>query len=77
VIPPAAEPAPGFLDGLAAGWGGLRAIGSAAAAVVGFVLPFLPVLAVLAGFVLIVRTRRTPAPAGAGGRSGPGPEAES
>ena len=81
VIPPAAEPAPGFLAGLAAGWEGLRAIGSAAAAVVGFVLPFLPVLAVLAGFVLlgrrVVRTRRTPAPAGAGGRSGPGSEADS
>jgi hypothetical protein len=70
--------APGFLDGLAAGWEGLRAIGSAAAAVVGFVLPFLPVLAVLVGIGWlgrrVVRSRRTPAPAaaGAGGRSGPG-----
>jgi hypothetical protein len=81
VAPPDTRPAPGFLDGLAAGWAGLRAIGTAAAAVVGFVLPFLPVLAVLAGFVLlgrrIVRTRRTPATAGAGGRSGPGSEGES
>jgi hypothetical protein len=81
VTPPEARPAPGFLDGLAAGWEGLRAIGSAAAAVVGFVLPFLPVIAVLAGFVLlgrrVVRTRRTPATAGAGGRSGPGSEGES
>jgi Domain of unknown function (DUF4349) len=76
---PDARPAPGFLDGLAAGWEGLRAIGSAAAAVVGFVLPFLPVLAVLAGIALlgrrIVRSRRTPATAG--GRSGPGSEGAS
>jgi hypothetical protein len=81
VPPPDTRPAPGFLDGLAAGWEGLRAIGTAAAAVVGFVLPFLPVLAVLAGFGLlgrrIVRARRTPAVAGAGGRSGPGSEGES
>ncbi|WP_147257147.1 DUF4349 domain-containing protein [Pseudonocardia hierapolitana] len=79
--PPETQPAPGFLDGLAAGWEGLRAIGSAAAAVVGFVLPFLPVIAVLAGFALlgrrIVRTRRTAATAGAGGRSGPGSDGES
>lgn len=79
--PPDARPAPGFLDGLAAGWAGLRVLGSAAAAVVGFVLPFLPVLAVLAVFGWlarrIVRARRTPAPAGAGGRSGPGSEGES
>ncbi|GAA5122861.1 DUF4349 domain-containing protein [Pseudonocardia adelaidensis] len=81
VPPPDARPEPGFLGGLAAGWEGLRVIGSGAAAVVGFVVPFLPVLAVLAGFVLlgrrIVRSRRTPAPAGAGGRSGPGSEGES
>jgi uncharacterized protein DUF4349 len=81
VPPPDTRPAPGFLDGLAAGWEGLRAIGSAAAAVVGFVLPFLPVLAVLAGFGLLgrrfLRARRTPATAGAGGRSGPGSEGES
>jgi len=80
VVPLDPEPAPGFLDGLAAGWEGLRAIGTAAAAVVGFVLPFLPVLAVLGGFVLlgrrIVRNRRTPAAAGAGGPSGPGPDGE-
>jgi hypothetical protein len=78
VVPPDLRAAPGFLDGLAAGWEGLRAIGSAAAAVVGFVLPFLPVLAVLVGFGWlgrrIVRGRRTPAAAGvgAGGQSGPG-----
>lgn len=81
VPPPDVRPAPGFLDGLAAGWAGLRAVGTAAAAVVGFVLPFLPPLAVLAGcWVLarrIVRARRTPATAGAGGRSGPGSEGES
>ena len=81
VVPPDVRAAPGFLDGLAAGWEGLRAIGSATAAVVGFVLPFLPVLAVLVGFGWlgrrIVRGRRTPATAGAGGRSGPGSEGES
>lgn len=81
VPPPVVRPAPGFLDGLAAGWEGLLTIGSAAGAVVGFVMPFLPVLAVLAGFGLlgrrIVRARRTPAVAGAGGRSGPGSEGES
>jgi hypothetical protein len=81
VMPEDDQPTPGFLDGLATGWEGLRVIGSAAAAVVGFVLPFLPVLAVLAGFGLlgrrIVRARRTPAVAGAGGRSGPGSEGES
>jgi Domain of unknown function (DUF4349) len=75
------RPAPGFLDGLAAGWEGLRTVGSAAAAVVGFVLPFLPVLAVLVGVGWIgrrfVRARRTPAAATAGGRSGPGSEGES
>jgi hypothetical protein len=85
VPPPDARPTPGFLDGLAAGWEGLRAAGSAAAAVVGFVLPFLPVLAVLLGFGWlgrrIVRGRRTPAVseagAGAGGRSSRGSEGES
>ncbi len=82
-VPPGDRPAPGFLDGLAAGWEGLRAIGTAAAAVVGFALPFLPVLVVLFGFGWlgrrIVRSRRTPATAvaGAGGRSGPGSEGES
>jgi len=61
----------GFADGLDAGWRGLLALGTAVAAVIGFVLPFLPVLAVL--FALgwaarrIVRARRavvpsTPAP---------------
>jgi len=81
VPPPDLRPAPGFLDGLAAGWEGLRAVGTAAAAVIGFVLPFVPVLALLAGFFVLarrmVRARRTPAVAGAGGRSGPGSEGES
>ncbi|NMH79320.1 DUF4349 domain-containing protein [Pseudonocardia xinjiangensis] len=80
--PPAADPAPpGFRDGLASGLAGLRTLGSAALAVVGFVLPFLPVLAVLGGMAWLVRrlvrARRTPAVAGAGGRSGPGSEGES
>jgi hypothetical protein len=68
--PPPGGPAPGFLDGLAAGWDGLRALGSGVGAAVGFVLPFLPVVALLAGvgwlFRRIVRGRRTPAPAASG-----------
>jgi hypothetical protein len=70
---------PGFLEGLAAGWAGLRAVGSAAAAVVGFVVPFVPVLAVLGGIAWLVRrtVRARRAPARAGGRGGPGPEGES
>ncbi|WP_214364626.1 DUF4349 domain-containing protein [Pseudonocardia sp. H11422] len=52
----------GFGAGLGAGWDGLRAIATAAAAVLGFVLPFLPVLAVLAALgwagVRIARSRR-------------------
>lgn len=85
---PAAAPKPderatGFLGGLTAGWEGLLALGSVVAAVVGFVLPFVPVLALLFGIGWlarrIARGRRTPAPAGAGGggRSGPGSEGES
>jgi hypothetical protein len=81
VPPPDDRPAPGFFDGLAAGWEGVRLVATAAAAVIGFVLPFLPVLAVFVGLAWlvrrIVRMRRTPAPAGAGGRSGPGSEGES
>ena len=63
--PPDAGPTPGFLDGLATGWDGLRALGSGVAAVIGFVLPFLPVIAVLVGIGWlarrIVRRRRAPA----------------
>jgi len=62
----------GFLAGLAAGWEGLQAAASATGAVVGFLVPFLPVVAVLLGLVWvgrrIARTRRTPA----GGAEGPG-----
>jgi hypothetical protein len=75
------QPPPGFRDGLAAGWDGLRAAGTAAAAVIGFLLPFLPVVVMLGGIVWlarrVVRARRAPAAAGAGGRSGPGSEGES
>jgi hypothetical protein len=56
----------GFLDGLGAGWDGLRAVGLAAAVVVGFVLPFLPLLGLFAGGAWLVRRaargRREPAP---------------
>ncbi|MHA6785550.1 DUF4349 domain-containing protein [Pseudonocardia saturnea] len=49
------DPAPvGFLEGLGAGWAGLLALGAGTGAVVGFVLPFVPVLAVLAGIAWLV-----------------------
>src|SRR4051794_1842660 len=55
----------GFLAGLAAGWDGLQAAASATGAVVGFLLPFLPVVAVMLGLVWVggrlARSRRTPA----------------
>lgn len=77
--PTADDPrAVGFGDGLAAGWNGLRAIATGMAAVIGFLLPFLPVLAVLAGIGWavrrLVRGRRAvrPAPAGAGAGSAGG-----
>lgn len=62
----------GFLAGLTAGWEGLQATASATGAVLGFLVPFLPVVALLLGAVWlgrrIARTRRTPA----GGAEGPG-----
>jgi hypothetical protein len=48
----------GFGDGLAAGWEGLIAVGRGTGAVVGFLLPFVPVLVVLAGAVWAVRRVR-------------------
>jgi len=75
-VPPEVPAAPGFLDGLGAGWAGLLVVGSAIAAVVGFVLPFVPVVAVLIGIIWLARRIRR-APATAGGRSGPGTEGES
>ncbi len=55
----AAEAPPGFLDGLAAGVEGVLALGRGAGALLGFVLPFLPVLALVAAVVLgAVRLRR-------------------
>jgi Domain of unknown function (DUF4349) len=62
----------GFLAGLAAGWDGLKAVGVGAGAVVGYVLPFVPVLAVILGLVWVgrrvARARRRPA----GGAEQPG-----
>ncbi len=64
----------GFLAGLAAGWDGLKVVGATAGAVVGYLLPFLPVLAVILGLVWVgrrvARTRRTPQPAGGAERPG-------
>ncbi|MGE3285268.1 MAG: DUF4349 domain-containing protein [Pseudonocardia sp.] len=55
----------GFFDGLGAGWDGLKAFGLAVAVVVGFLLPFVPVVAVVVGIGWLVRrgirARHTPA----------------
>lgn len=51
-------PPAGFGTGLGAGWEGLQAVGRAVAVVVGFLLPFLPVLAVVAAAVWFVVHRR-------------------
>lgn len=49
------DPAPvGFLEGLGAGWAGLLALGAGTGAVLGFVLPFVPVLLVLGGAAWLV-----------------------
>lgn len=49
------DPAPvGFLEGLGAGWAGLLALGAGTGAVLGFVLPFVPVLVVLGGIAWLV-----------------------
>jgi hypothetical protein len=74
---PVPTPGPaGFLDGLAAGWAGLLAVGTAVAAVFGFVLPLLPVVAVVFGIAWLVRRvlrgRRRPAPAPAASGTGDG-----
>ncbi|OLT13376.1 hypothetical protein BJF78_03275 [Pseudonocardia sp. CNS-139] len=73
-VPPAGPP-PGFLDGLASGWAGLQLLGAGVGTAVGFVLPFLPVVAVIVGVVWLVRRvargRRRPVPAA------PAPPAES
>jgi hypothetical protein len=71
--PVPATPPPGFGAGLDAGWSGLMVIGSGLATATGFLLPFLPVLAVAAVVVwAVVRRRRA-----ARRRGGPGPEGES
>lgn len=63
---PVAPPEPeversAFMTGLLAGWHGITAVGRAAATVVGGLLPFLPVIAVLAAaaWFVVRRTRRT------------------
>jgi hypothetical protein len=66
VTPPSGPP-PGFGTGLGAGWAGLKVIGAAVATAAGFLLPFLPLIAVVVGLTwVIVRRRR--------GRGGPGRE---
>jgi uncharacterized protein DUF4349 len=69
---PAGSP-PGFGSGLGAGWAGLKVIGTALAAAAGFLLPFLPLLAIGAAVGwFVVRRRRTRRTSATG--SGPGPE---
>jgi hypothetical protein len=64
---------PGFGSGLGAGWAGLKVIGTALAAAAGFLLPFLPLLAIGAAVGwFVVRRRRTRRTSATG--SGPGPE---
>jgi hypothetical protein len=55
---PPDSPQPGFGAGLGAGWAGLRAAGAVLATAAGFVLPFLPVVALVAGAVWVVVRRR-------------------
>ena len=62
-------PAPGFGAGLGAGWAGLKVIGSGLATAAGFLLPFLPLVAIAGGVVWVVRRRRARVR-----RGGPGPE---
>ncbi len=72
-VPVAADAPPGFLDGLAAGVQGVQALGRGAGALLGVVLPFVPVLAVVAavvlGLVRLVRGRRPAPPAAPGAES--------
>lgn len=67
--PAPVNPAPGFGAGLGAGWAGLKVIGSGLATAAGFLLPFLPLLAIAGGVVWVVRRRRARVR-----RGGPGPE---
>lgn len=64
----------GFVAGWAAGWDGLKVVAVAAGAALGYLLPFVPVLAVLLGLGWLgrraARSRRTPQPAS--GTEGPG-----
>lgn len=80
-LPPPATDTPGFLAGIAAGWQTLVRIAIVAGAVLGFLVPYLPVVAVVAGIVWVVRRNvRRGNPVGvapAGGQGGPGPEGDS
>jgi hypothetical protein len=70
--PVTAEPT-GFLDGLLAGWNGLVVAANGALIGLGFLLPWLAVVAVIALLVVAVRRRRGP-PTGAPTSSRPGPD---
>lgn len=73
VAPKPADDSTGFVSGIAAGWEGFLRILVVAAAVIGFVIPFLPVIAAIAVIVWLVRRNlRRPAPT-AGGQPDPVP----
>lgn len=57
---------PAFVDGLQAGWGAMQGAGSVLAGAAGFLLPVTPLLLAAAIAFVVVRRRRTPAPAAIG-----------
>jgi hypothetical protein len=66
IIEPGPQPV-GFLAGLAAGWEGLKVVGAGAGTAVGYLLPFVPVLAVLLALVWVGRRVARARRAAAGG----------
>jgi len=83
--PPPSEP-PGFLAGIAAGWNSMLRVLVVVGAVLGFLIPYVPLAAIIVAIVWALRRtvrRRTPAPAtpalatAGGGQSGPGTEGDS
>jgi Domain of unknown function (DUF4349) len=69
-LPPPDGPTPGFGVGLGAGWTGLKVVGAALATAAGFLLPFLPVVAVAAAVGWAVWRRRAGWRRGGPGRDG-------
>lgn len=87
MLPPPAEPT-GFLGGIAAGWDSMIRVLVVIGAVLGFLIPYVPLVAIVVAVIWAVRRtvrRQTPAPAtpalagapAGGGQSGPGNEGDS